>query len=364
MIADATAAVVGFAAMKRRVGLKYGMVGFQVALSLVLLAGTGLIVRSMMEMERVDIGFNRDRLTLVSTSAFQAGYQPPKARQIYLDIRDRLAALPGVQSVVMTNRPPFGRGPTNTLVIEQYVSPAGTNTTDVAGAAVSPDYFSELGIPIVHGRAFRPEDDSDARPVAIVNETMARQYWGTSDVVGRRYGHDGVPNSWVEIVGVARDVKVGSLTENPSPQFYRPLDQQGAFVASFMVRSTGDQTAMAGTLGRVIREVDSRLPVLQATTLEDYLAQQLLVPRIGTSILAGFSLTALILAALGLYAVVAFAVGERAKEVGIRMALGAHDAHVMWVTIRGVVIAVGIGLAVGAPLAMRFAPQLCNLSGS
>jgi predicted permease len=278
-----------------------------------------------------------------------------------VDIRDRLAALPGVQSVVTTNRPPFGRGPTNTLVIEQYVSPTGTNTTDVAGAAVSPDYFSELGIPLLHGRAFRPEDDVDARPVAIVNEAMARRYWGSSDVVGRRYGHDGVPNSWVEIVGVARDVKVTSLTEPPRPQFYRPLDQQSVFVVSFIVRSTGDQTAMAGTLGRVVREVDPRLPVLQATTIEDYLAQQLLIPRIGTTILAGFSLTALILAALGLYAVVAFAVSERAKEVGIRMALGARGPHVVWMTIRGVMMTVCIGLAAGFVLAVGAAQGMSNV---
>jgi ABC-type antimicrobial peptide transport system permease subunit len=109
---------------------------------------------------------------------------------------------------------------------------------------------------------------------------------------------------------------------------------------------------MVGTLGRVMRELDNRLPVLQATTMDDYLAQQLLVPRIGTSILAGFSLTALILAALGLYAVVAFAVGERAKEVAIRMALGARGPHVVWMTVRGVVITVGAGLAAGLLLAL------------
>jgi predicted permease len=358
---DMTAAVVGLAAAKRRVGLKYGMVGFQVALSLVLLAGTGLIVRSMMQMERVDIGFSRDRLTLVTTNGFQAGYQLPKARQVYRDIRDRLAALPGVQSVVTTNRPPFGRGPTNTLVIEQYVSPTGTNTTDVVGAAVSPDYFSELGIPLLHGRAFRPEDDVDARPVAIVNEAMARRYWGTSDVVGRRYGHDGVPDSWVEIVGVARDVKVTSLTEPPRPQFYRPLDQQSVFVVSFIVRSTGDQASMPGTLGRVVRQVDAKLPILQTATMDEYLTQQLLIPRIGTSLLAGFSLTALVLAALGLYAVVAFAVGERAKEVGIRMALGARGSHVVWMTIRGVMLTVAAGLAAGLLLSLGAAQGLTGV---
>jgi predicted permease len=355
MRTDMSGAIGGFTAAKRHVGVKYGMVGFQVALSLVLLVVSGLVVRSMIQMERVDIGFNRDRLTVVTTSALQAGYAPPDARRVYRDIKDRLSALPGVQSVVRTTRLPLGRGPTNTLVISEYVSPGGTNTAEVAGATISPDYFDALGIRLLHGRTFRPQDDVNAPPVAIVNEAMARRYWGTSDVVGRRYGHDGVPNSSVEIIGVVKDVKVASLTEEPRPQFYRSLDQQGGFVVSYIVRSTGDHASMPGTLSRVVREVDAKLPILQTSTMDEYLTQQLLIPRIGTSILAGFSLTALVLAALGLYAVVAFAVGERAKEVGIRMALGARGSHVVWMTIRGVMLTVAAGLAAGLLLSLGVA---------
>jgi predicted permease len=361
MRTDMSGAIAGFAAAKRHVGVKYGMVGFQVALSLVLLVGTGLVVRSMMQMERVDIGFNRDRLTVVTTSASQAGYTPPNARRVYADIKDRLSAIPGVQSVIRTTRLPLGRGPTNTLVIPEYVSPGGTHTAEVPSAVVSADYFDALGIRILHGRAFRPQDDVNAPPVAIVNEAMARRYWGTSDVVGRRYSHDGVPNSSVEIVGVVKDVKVASLTEEPRPQFYRSLDQQGGFVVSYIVRGTGDQAAMPGTLSRVVREVDAKLPILLTTTMEDYLTQQLLIPRIGTSILAGFSLTALVLAALGLYAVVAFAVGERAKEVGIRMALGARGPHVVWMTIRGVMMTVAVGLVAGLVLSIGVSQGLTNV---
>jgi predicted permease len=361
MRTDMSGAIGGFAAAKRHVGVKYGMVGFQVALSLVLLVGTGLVVRSMMQMERVDIGFNRDRLTLVTTNAVQAGYTPPNARRVYLDIKDRLSAIPGVQSVVRTTRLPLGRGPTNTLVIPEYVSPGGTNTAEVSGAAVSADYFDALGIRILHGRTFRPQDDVNAPPVAIVNDAMARRYWGTSDVVGRRYSHDGVPNSSVEIVGVVKDVKVASLTEEPRPQFYRSLDQQGGFVVSYIVRSTGDQAAMPGTLSRVMREVDAKLPILQTSTMDEYLTQELLIPRIGTSILAGFSLTALVLAALGLYAVVAFAVGERAKEVGIRMALGARGPHVVWMTIRGVMVTVAVGLVAGLALSIGVSQGLTKV---
>jgi len=288
-------------------------------------------------------------------------YTPANAARVYREIASRLAAVPGVQSVVSTNRLPLGRGPTNTLVIEGYVSPTGTNTTEVSSAAVSANYFDALGIRILHGRAFRPQDNFTAPPVAIVSEAMARRYWGTSDVVGRRYSHDGVPDSSVEIVGVVKDVKVASLTEEPRPQFYRPLDQQGGFLVSYIVRSSGDQSVMPGTLSRVVREVDAKLPVLQATTIEDYLTQQLLIPRIGTSILAGFSLTALILAALGLYAVVAVAVGERAREVGIRMALGARGPHVVWMTVRGVMMTVVAGLVVGLVLSIAAAQGMSNV---
>jgi predicted permease len=355
---DVTVVIGGVGTARRRVAAKYGMVAFQVALSLVLLVGTGLVVRSLLQMERVDIGFNRDRLTVVTTNAAQAGYQPQDGRRILQEIETRIAALPGVQSVVRASTLPVARRGTSTLVIDEYVSPTGTNTTEVPGTLVSENYFGALGIPILHGRAFRPQDDLKAPAVAVISEAMARRYWGTSNVVGRRYRHDGAPDSWVEIVGVARDVKITSLTEEPRPQFYRSLNQLGSPVVAFIVRSSGDQQQMVGTLSRVVHDVDRALPVLRASTIDDYLAQQLVIPRIGASVLAGFSLAALVLAALGLYAVVAFAVGERAREVGIRMALGARGPHVVWMTMRGVMITVGAGLAIGLVLALGAAQGL------
>ena len=135
------------------------MVSFQVALSIVLLTGTGLVIRSTLQMAQVDLGFNSASLAMITTSAAQAGYQPIDSRRVYAELEARLAAIPGVESVVRTSRPPLGRGPTNTLVIEQYISPTGTNTTEVPSAVVSPGYFDGLGVPIVHGRGFRPQDD-------------------------------------------------------------------------------------------------------------------------------------------------------------------------------------------------------------
>ena len=344
---DAVKVFGGATAPRRHVAIRYAMVSFQVALSIVLLMGTGLVIRSTLQMAQVNLGFDTARLVMITTSAAQAGYQANDSRRVYSEIEGRLAAIPGVQSIVRTSRPPLGRGPTNTLVIEQYVSPTGTNTTEVPSAVVTPGFFDGLGIPIIRGRAFRPQDDDMAPPVAIVNEAMARRYWGTSDVVGRRYGYDGVPDSWVEIIGVAADVKVTSLTESPQPQLYRPWDQAGFPIASFLVRTSANPSDLTATIGRAVRELDSKLPIMQLTTVDDYIDQQLLVPEIGASVLAGFSLTALVLAALGLYAVVAFAVRERTKEVGIRIALGAHGPTVVWMMIRGVMVTVGAGLGVG-----------------
>jgi putative ABC transport system permease protein len=292
---------------------------------------------------------------MVSTSAAQAGRQPQEWRRVYADIETRLATLPGVRSVVSASLPPLARRPTNTLVIAEYVSPTGTNTAEVPSTMVSPNYFETLGIPLLHGRLFRPQDDRTAPPVAVVSEAMARRYWRTTDVVGRRYSHDGVPDSSVEIIGVVKDVKVSSLTEDPRPQVYRSMDQTPFPIATFIVRTAGDPQAIVGSLGRAVHDVDRALPVLQASTMDDYLAQQLLLPRLGASVLGGFSVAALILAALGLYAVVSFAVGERAREVGIRMALGARGPHVVWMTMRGVMLTVGAGLAIGIVLAVSAA---------
>jgi predicted permease len=344
---DAAAVLAGASAVRHPVAVRYAMVAFQVALSIVLLTGTGLIVRSTQQMSRVDLGFETSRLAMVATSAAQAGYQPTESRRVYEELEARFAAIPGVESVVRTSRPPLAPGPTNTLVIDGYISPTGTNTVDIPGVVIAEGFFERLGIPIVHGRALRPQDDQSAPAVAVVNEAMARRFWGTSDVVGRRYRHDGQPDSWVEIVGVAANVKVTSLTEDPQPQVYRPWDQLGWPVVSFIVRTTGNPSDVVGTMGAVVRGFDSRLPVTQLVTMGDYIDRQLLLPRIAAGVLSGFSLTALVLAALGLYAVVAFAVGERTKEIGIRIALGAGAPGVVWTVVRAVIVTLTAGLAAG-----------------
>jgi predicted permease len=351
--------VMGSAAVSRRhVATRYAMVSLQVALSIVLLTATGLFIRSTLRMSQADLGFNSDRLAMVTTSAAQAGYQPTEWPRVYRELEARLAAIPGVQSVVVTSRVPLARGGSNTLVIEGYVSPAGTNAAEVPGVVVSPAYFESLEIRVLEGRAMTPRDDRSAPRVAVVNEAMARRFWGTTDVVGRRYRHDGQPDSWVEIVGVVGNAKLANVTEDPQPQVYRSWDQMPWPTASFLVRTAGNPADAVGTVAAAVRGLDSRLPVMQLVTMDEHIDQQLLLPRMGAGVLTGFSFTALILAALGLYAVVAFAVGERTKEIGIRIALGARGSSVVWTVVRGVMLTVAAGLAAGLLAALGIAQAL------
>src|SRR4029450_3258802 len=141
-------------------------------------------------------------------------------------------------------------------------------------APVSPGYFEGLGIPLLHGRLFRAQDDATAPRGAGVNEAMGRGYGGAADVVGRRFGYDGATDSWVEIVGVVADVKVESITESPQPQVYRPWDQSGFPFASFIVKTSGRPSDLVGTLGRVVRGVDSKLPIMQLTTVDESIYRQ------------------------------------------------------------------------------------------
>jgi ABC-type antimicrobial peptide transport system permease subunit len=197
--------------------------------------------------------------------------------------------------------------------------------------------------------------------VAVINEAMARRFWGSTDVVGKRYRHDGQPDSWVEVVGVVANMKLTSVTEEPQPQVYRSVDQQPWPVASFLVRTAANPADVVGTMAAAIRGLDPRLPVMQLVTMDDHIDQQLLLPRMGAGVLTGFSFTALVLAALGLYAVVAFAVGERTREIGIRIALGARGSGVVWTVIRGILLTVAAGVAVGLIVAIAAAQAMSSV---
>ena len=219
--------------------------------------GTGLVIRSTLQMAQVDLGFNSALACDVHDECMhRPAIKRSDSRRVYAELEARLAAIPGVESVVRTSRTPLGRGPTNTLVIEQYVSPTGTNVAEVPSAVVSPGYLEGLGIQMVRGRGFRPQDDAMAPPVAVVSEAMARRYWGT---IGCR-GAGGMDTMVRRIPGCRSSVL---RPTSKSPPLQRVLSRnctgrgikQGSPMASFIVRTAGNVSDLTATIGRVVREL-------------------------------------------------------------------------------------------------------------
>jgi predicted permease len=351
----------GFATGRRRFGLKNALVMLQVALSAVLLVGTGLLLHSLINSQNAAVGFDIDSVAVLETNAGYAGYSVEQSRTRFDELEARIAALPGTEAVTRAVQTPVSRRGTSTLTIDETVLPTGTEGIEVPFATVGSNFFEALRIPIVYGRGFEPSDAADGPSVAIVSETAARTYWGTANAVGKRFRSYGSAGSWTQVVGVAKDVKVRSLVENPTPLIYRPWNPRAATAISYLVRTRGNTEAMAGTLHRTLREFDPALPVLQARSFADHLGEQLFMPRLASLFLAGFSTVGLLLAAVGLYAVVSFSVTERATEVGIRMALGAKSIQVVGMIIQQMMLTVSCGLAIGFGLALLVGRSLSRM---
>ncbi len=347
----------------RWLSLRNALVMVQVAVSLVLLVGAGLLIRSLLNAQTVNLGFNATGLAVLQADAAEAGYDEAASERLFRELRDRIAGLPGIDGASLTTRLPVSpSGGSSTLEIEGYEPPTGTGHVEVTFAYVDPDYFNVLRVPLLEGRGFTANDRADTERVAVVNEAFAASFWGTSDVVGRRYRHQGYPDSWVRIVGVAGDAKVRTPDESPTPIFFRPLTQGSGASRLFVVaRTAGAPAAAVGMMRAELRDIDAEVPVYQAGTMDDHVSSALALPRAAASMLGLFGGLALLLASLGLYAVVTFAVSRRTAEIGIRIALGASGAAVIGMLVKEMMVVVGAGVVLGLGLSFLAAPVLESL---
>jgi len=347
----------------RWLSLRNALVVVQVAVSLVLLVGAGLLIRSLLNAQTVSLGFNATGLAVLQADAAEAGYDEAASERLFRELRDRIAGLPGIDGASLTTRLPVSpSGGSSTLEIEGYEPPTGTGHVEVTFAYVDPDYFNVLRVPLLEGRAFTANDRADTERVAVVNEAFAASFWGTSDVVGRRYRHQGYPDSWVRIVGVAGDAKVRTPDESPTPIFFRPLTQGSGASRLFVVaRTAGAPAAAVGMMRAELRDIDAEVPVYQAGTMDDHVSSALALPRAAASMLGLFGGLALLLASLGLYAVVTFAVSRRTAEIGVRIALGASGAAVIGMLVKEMMVVVGAGVVLGLGLSFLAAPVLESL---
>jgi predicted permease len=333
--------------------LRKGLVTAQVALSFLLLFGAGLFVKSLQNLKATDPGFHDiDNLVTFQLSPALNGYDAPRVVQFYSDLLDRIRALPGVRSATLAAVPLLhGWEWDNRVSVEGYQAKDGEDMQAFMNA-LSPGYFATMGIPILEGRDFDRRDMKENAKVAIVNRRFARHYFGERSAVGRHIGWGSGPGTKldIEIIGVAEDSLYEGPREGVRRQCFVPNWGRGG--VAFYVRTTmGSQSAYAALRGQVKR-LDSSMPVYEMKTLAAQLDQTLLTEHLVALLSAGFGLLATLLAAIGLYGVMAFVVARRTKEMGVRMALGAQRGSVIWLVMREVLLLAAIGLVIGIPSAV------------
>jgi len=329
----------------RKARLHSLLVVAQVMLSLVLLVSAGLLVRSLQQAYRLDPGFNPRGVVLASLNLFPSGYDSERGRVFLEQLVERVGALPGVESVSLGRRIPltFGGGSSTTLEVEGY-QPARDQIVFAFYNQVGPHYFRTMQIPLLGGRDFTAQDDPTHPKVVIVSRAMAQQYWAGESPVGKRIR---IGPDWLTVIGVAADIKDLSLDEVPRPHIYLPVLQFYHPRTALHVRTQGDPAELVPLLREQVHALDPTLALYNIDTLENQIRAATMPQRLGGSLLAAFGFLALILAAVGIYGVMAFAVAQRTREVGIRMALGAQkDDVVRMFVLEGARLA-AIGLAAG-----------------
>ncbi|HEX7050879.1 MAG TPA: ABC transporter permease [Longimicrobiales bacterium] len=330
--------------------VRRGLVALQVAVSLVLVIGAGLLTRSLANAQRVAPGVDADRIALVETDLQRGGVSDAEVAVVAAQILERVEALPGVERAALTNRLPVQSGWTSTHVVEGYDPPSGTGSVELPVAIVSRGYFEAMGIPVLAGRTFTADDRPDAPPVIVVNETAARRFWG-GDWARGRIRPEGAEGAWRRVVGVVGDVKVIDLREPPTPMIYYSAEQMPPAGFAVVARTSGDPATLLGTLRSTLRDVRPSLPVTRLATLDTHIGGALARLRAVTALLGGFSLLAMLLAGLGVYATVSFAVERRTREMGIRLVMGAAPARVAWMVVRESLTVVAAGVVAGLALA-------------
>ncbi len=338
------------AAGRRWFTLKNGLVVFQVTVSVVLLAATGISLQMVTAARALRLGFAVEGVAILETDPRYAGYSPAQAANAYADLQRRVAAVPGVQRAALTRGQPMATTGMP-LIVEGRVQ--GEATVGARSIWAGPGFFETLRIPIRFGRAIDERDRPGAPLAAVVSESMARQYFGDVNAVGRRFRIDQDPN-WIEVVGVAGDTGTadrGGDLVNPQPQlFFRAFEQVNLSPDTLMARTSLDDSALVGAMQRELLALDPALPIVSAMTMTQRLDQSLVGARAMAASLGALGVLGLLLAGIGLYAVIAFAVSRRAREIGIRMALGARSQEVAIAVVREVAVLLGVGAGGGLAL--------------
>ena len=325
----------------------------EVALSLVLLAGAGLLVRSFLKLQSIDPGFRAEGVLTAWVQLPRTRYPDPKADSFYQESLSRISALPGVVSAAAISvLPVTGRGILSGFSRADRAAPGRGQGTSADVKPVTPGLFRTMGIPHVDGRDFAFSDTPESTPVAIVSESLARQQFADENPVGGRlrigvYHANGRMDIEWTIVGVVGDIRMASLESGVGPAIYIPRSQLGFRTMTLVVRSRQDPLSHANAVTKLVHSLDPDVPVADVRTLEDVVGSTIARPRAISLLLGVFALSALLLAAIGVYGVMAYSVMERTQEIGVRMALGASESSVFRLVLSQAMRLVFIGVAAG-----------------
>ena len=344
----------------------------ELALTLVLLAGAGLMMRSFLNLYRLDVGVETSHLLTMRLNLPNQKYPTPEQRRVFYQRLDqRLAGLAGIQAATIASNPPLGGGLTRLLSMDGKEIQKGEQPPTVTQITIGPRYFETLGTRVLRGRAFDELDGTPGHYTTIVNQRFAAMHFGNDDPLGRRIklSVDGPsspgapPPEWVTVVGVAPTVRqqMQQGNDTPDPVAYIPLREQAPPFTLLMIRAQRDAASLTSMAREEVRAIDPDLPLFGVQTMDQQLAQQRWSFRIFGTMFAIFAVIALALSAVGLYAVTAYSVAQRTQEIGVRMALGAQSAQVLWLILRRSLVQMVIGLTLGLAGAVGVSQLLASV---
>lgn len=338
------------------------LVVLQLALSLVLLIGAGLMLRSLHNLLRVDPGFaTDDLLTMVVPASSQKYPSGEQAFELHRALVEAVSTVPGVESAAMTSNLPFsGFVNSDGYVVEGHEPPGGGDAPQVQMQTVTAGYFRSMGIERVHGRDFDSRDREDGRLVTIVDETLAGRFWDGAEALGKRIRPTGIP-VWLEIVGVVAPIKIGELGESFSPHMYFHHGQDPQVRMNLVVRTDGQPESVALAVQERVRRIDPEIPLYDVRTMEQLIGRTLQAQRLTQVLLTAFALLALLLGAIGIYGVMSLYVASRKRELGIRLALGERPSGLRLMVLREGVTLVAFGIALGVLGALLLTESLSSL---
>jgi predicted permease len=342
-----------------RAWVRSGLVLVQVSLSFILLVGTGLLMQSLLMIRNTSPGFNARGVQYTGIDLVSVGYTPARAQTFQDELLERVRSLPGVESAAFSRMVPLSyvSSATAPIVVDGYTPPPEESPT-VEYNEVGQDYFVTMGIPLVAGREFTRADDEKAALVAVVNETMAQRYWQGRNPLGQRLQLKG---RWMQVVGIAKDSKYSSVREKPTPFFFVALRQNNLRGGILNIRTPLAPQTMATALAREVRALDPNIAPYELITMQEQLERSTSPQMVAVTLVAVLGGLALLLAAIGLYGVMSYAVSQSTRELGLRMALGAGAPNVLRLVLSRGLALTGAGVLLGAATALLLTRLLGNL---